>query len=161
MERIKRELPFAEVSTIRDRIERVIIDVPPDKLLDALRYVKEQLGGTHLTTITGMDDGKESIILMYHILLERGAEKLKYGYVTVRTKVPRDKPVIASSVPVYGEMAALYEREVYDLLGVKFEGHPDLRRLLLPETLPEGYHPLRKDFKGPTFEEEVTKSAGR
>jgi NADH-quinone oxidoreductase subunit C len=40
-----------------------------------------------------------------------------------------------------------YEREVYDLLGVKFRGHPNLRRLVLSEDWPEDAHPLRKDFK--------------
>ena len=144
VERIKSDLPFAEVSTIKDKIERIFIDVTPERLIETLRYVKEKLGGTHLTTITGMDDGKESITIMYHILLERDAEKLKYGYVTVRTKIPRDSPVLPSSVQIYGKMAELYEREVYDLFGIVFSGHPNLKRILLWEGFP-GY-PLRKDF---------------
>jgi NADH-quinone oxidoreductase subunit C len=66
--------------------------------------------------------------------------------VTVRASLPRDKPTIETIGDVR-ESAYLYEREVHDLLGVEFTGHPNLARFLLAEEWPEGVYPLRKEFK--------------
>jgi NADH-quinone oxidoreductase subunit C len=63
--------------------------------------------------------------------------------VRVKARVPEDAPTIASAVPLYAS-ANWMEREVYDLYGIHFDGHPDLRRILLYEEF-EG-HPLRKDY---------------
>ncbi len=88
--------------------------------------------------MTGLDTGKEIEILTH--LFGQGVE------VTVKTSTSRDKPKIDSLVDILPG-SIFYEREVYDLVGVKFEGHPNLQRLVLPEEWPEGVHPLRKDFK--------------
>jgi NADH-quinone oxidoreductase subunit C len=63
--------------------------------------------------------------------------------IRLRTSVSAQHPVIASLVPVWPG-ANWLEREIFDLFGVRFEGHPDLRRILLPEEF-EGF-PLRRDF---------------
>jgi NADH-quinone oxidoreductase subunit C len=63
--------------------------------------------------------------------------------VRVRTQVPAAEPVVASITGLYPGADAM-EREAYDLIGVRFEGHPDLTRILMPDEW-EG-HPLRKDF---------------
>jgi NADH-quinone oxidoreductase subunit C len=63
--------------------------------------------------------------------------------VRVRTQVPGDEPVVDSIANLYPGAEAM-EREAFDLLGVRFEGHPDLTRILMPEEW-EG-HPLRKDY---------------
>ncbi|MBI3324284.1 MAG: NADH-quinone oxidoreductase subunit C [Candidatus Omnitrophica bacterium] len=68
---------------------------------------------------------------------------LKHGPVAVRSKLPREDPRIASLVPLY-RGAEFQEREVYDLFGVIFEGHPDLRRIFMWDGF-KGY-PLRKDY---------------
>jgi NADH-quinone oxidoreductase subunit C len=63
--------------------------------------------------------------------------------IRLRTQVPESDPTIASLFPVHPGAEAL-EREVYDMFGIVFDGHPDLTRILMPEDW-EG-HPLRKDY---------------
>jgi Ni,Fe-hydrogenase III component G len=92
----------------------------------------------HLSTITGYQDG-ERICILYHFLDQQGA-------LNVRTCVPLADPVLPSISPVLIG-AILYEREIQDLLGVRFEGIVDGRRVILPEHFPPDVFPLRKDFK--------------
>lgn len=68
----------------------------------------------------------------------------KNDMLVIRTNIDRELPVIDSISKVF-KSAEWEEREAYDMFGIKFDGHPDLRRLLLPEDWPG--HPLRKDFK--------------
>jgi NADH-quinone oxidoreductase subunit C len=86
-------------------------------------------------------DNKEKLTAAYFL----------YSYthrhrVTVKVDAPREDPRMPSAVPVWNH-ANWQEREEYDLMGIIFEGHPDLRRVLLPEDWIG--HPLRKDFKEP------------
>ena len=92
----------------------------------------------HISTISGVDTGKEIEILPH--LFGQGTE------ITIKTSIPRDKPIIDSITDLLPG-AMFFEKEVHDLLGVRFRGHPNLTRLILPEDWPEGVHPLRKDFK--------------
>ena len=66
--------------------------------------------------------------------------------VSLRVVLPKDKPEIASLAPVL-EGANWIEREITEMLGINFIGHPDMRRLLLPDDWPEGVYPLRRDYK--------------
>lgn len=77
--------------------------------------------------------------LVYHLHSSR-----KRHTIELKAPLPKESPV-APSVTALWPSANFQEREVYDLLGIRFEGHPDLRRILLPDDF-EGY-PLRKDFK--------------
>ncbi len=76
--------------------------------------------------------------LQYHLVSIPKKNKLR-----LRVKLSGDDPVVDSLVPVWLG-AGWLEREIYDLMGIKFAGHPDLRRILLPDDW-EG-HPLRRDF---------------
>jgi len=96
-----------------------------------------------LSTITGVDLGNE-IELNYHLACE--------GAVTLKNRVSREKPFTKTITDIIPG-ANLYEREVFDLLGVVFEGHPDLKRLMLPDNWPQGNYPLRRDWK-PAVERE-------
>lgn len=91
-----------------------------------------------LSTITGYQDG-DKVCLVYHIIK-------KDGVVNMRTCLPLSNPIL-NSVSAILPAAVLYEREIQDLLGVKFEGIIDGRRSILPENFSEGVYPLRKDFK--------------
>lgn len=105
-----------------------------EKLKDVIKTLVEKHGFRHLITITGLE-ANDSLELVYH--LSRGGVIL-----SVRVDVPEGKPVVPTITDVIPG-AVLYEREVHDLLGVEFEGHPDLSPLLLPDDWPRGVHPLR------------------
>jgi NADH-quinone oxidoreductase subunit C len=97
-----------------------------------------------LSCITGIDNGPESnsMEVVYHLY------SIPYEVsLAIRVELPRDKPEVPSVTSVW-QTANWHERETYDLLGIQFEGHPDMRRILMPADW-EG-HPLRKDYEEPT-----------
>lgn len=94
-----------------------------------------------LSCITGIDNGAEAgtmevIYNLYSIPFNH--------HLAIKVVVPRDQPEVDTVSHIW-KTANWHEREVYDLLGIVFNGHPDLRRILLPADW-EG-HPLRKDYK--------------
>jgi len=66
--------------------------------------------------------------------------------ISFRVKLDKDNPSIDSITPII-KGAEWIEREMYELLGINFVGHPNLKRLLLPDEWPQGVHPLRTDYK--------------
>jgi NADH-quinone oxidoreductase subunit C len=94
-----------------------------------------------LVCLSGVDT-KENLEVVYHL------HSLTHRHtIVLKVSVPRDEPVTQSVVAVW-RGADWYEREAWDLLGIRFEGHPDLRRIMLPEDWVG--HPLRKDYVFPT-----------
>ena len=89
-------------------------------------------------SITGLDLGQD-LGCVYHLFSYRHKHTL-----VLKTTTPRQDPRLPSCVSVW-PAADWYEREVYDMYGVRFEGHPNLIRLLMPQDW-EG-HPMRKDYK--------------
>jgi len=130
------------VQAKRDR--RIFIPVLRNDLIKTVNILSSELNINHLSTITARDTGKE-IEILYHFLLNGVV-------ITIRTMCPKDDPTIDSIVHIFPG-AVLYERELNDILGVVPKGHPDLRRLVLPDDWVGGY-PLRKDWKPPQESEE-------
>lgn len=121
--------------------------VKPTALVEFATYLRDELSYDFLSSVTGVDYLPENIMeVVYHAYKSTGGPGLVF-----KTQAPRDNAVVPSLVPVYPG-AELQEREAYDLLGIRFEGHPDLRRILMWEGF-AGY-PLRKDWHEPFFEEE-------
>src|ERR1700676_874170 len=98
------------------------------------------LAFTYLSDVTGVDRFpiEPRFELNYHLLSLSRRETIR-----LRVRFPGDDPVIQSVVPVW-PTANWHEREIFDLFGIRFEGHPNLRRMLLPDDW-EGF-PLRKDY---------------
>jgi NADH-quinone oxidoreductase subunit C len=127
------------------RVDVVVADEA--NVVDVMDYLTDE-GIVHLSTITGRDDGNE-IELLYHMFEygeEEGEGDLGEGIVlTVRVHVPKGSPRIESITDVVPG-AAMYEREITDILGVEFEGHPNPETLLLPDDWEEDERPpLLKD----------------
>jgi NADH-quinone oxidoreductase subunit C/D len=118
-------------------------------LVEVATAIRDEFGFDLLTAVTAVDylpDNKMEVV--YHAYKTTGGPGLVF-----RVQVPRVDPIeVPSLIDVYPG-ADLQEREAWDLFGIKFTGHPDLRRILMWE----GYegHPLRKDWQEPFFEEEV------
>jgi len=124
-----------EIKNPRER--RIFLRVKREAFRETLEYLVNELGFKHLSTITGVDLGTE-IELLYHVVLNDAV------VLTVGFSVPKEKSTtrtITDLVP----SAVLYEREVHELLGVDFEGHPNLIPLVLPEGWPKDVYPLRKE----------------
>jgi NADH-quinone oxidoreductase subunit C len=116
--------------------------VKGDKIVDVCRFLKATTGleFDYCQDITAIDWPVRKVIeVVYHVysLVHR------HGLV-VKVETDRDKPSIATVEGVW-KAATWLEREIYDLFGVNFEGHSDLRRILLPDDWVG--HPLRKDYQ--------------
>ncbi len=136
---LKTAFPTAVKSANVVRRRRIRVECAPEATLDVLRYSKNQLGFDHLNYITAVDWGK-AFDLVYNLWSIQKMVELE-----VKTRVAhseRDELVdFPTSTGVY-EAADWFEREVYDLFGIRFVGHPDMRRILLREDWTS--HPLRK-----------------
>ncbi len=117
------------------------IRLAPDVVRTAARTLRDDptLAFDFLMCLSGVDYIKDGEIeLVYHLFSFKHRHRI-----TVKVRVPRENPRLPSVTPIWPG-ANFHEREVFDLYGVVFDGHPDLRRILLPEDW-EG-HPLRKDY---------------
>ncbi len=116
------------------------LTVAPEDLLQVMRYAKEACDFDILLCVSSVDNlGQEPRFEVNYTITqaEVGANLL------VRCPVSEENPSVPSIVPVW-RGANWLEREQYDLMGINFEGHPDMRRIMMWDGYP--HHPLRKDF---------------
>ena len=133
LESISSELEF---KVFDDMLE---VTLPVDQLPETAAVIKQELGYGMLMSITGVD-WKTSYQLVYHIY------KINSPFpIVLKCNLPHDENPEAPSLMPLWPGADFQEREIYDLLGVVFIGHPDLRRILLADDFPG--HPLRKDWQ--------------
>lgn len=117
-------------------------DVPAEVLVDFLRYLRDERGFDLLADVSGIDwgvDASPRFGVAYHLLSTAAHE-----YVRVVTVCSGGEPPRVPSVTSLFPAADWHEREAFDMFGIRFEGHPDLRRILMWDGYP--YFPLRKDF---------------
>jgi NADH-quinone oxidoreductase subunit C len=122
---------------LSDSFGEIVADVTAADWIDALSFARSQ-GYEFFDWLTGVDDPPEGFQVVAHVF-----DPVAMAHLLVRTWVPRTDPRLPSAVGVF-RGANWHERETYEMFGVIFDGHPDLRPLLLPDGF-EG-HPLRKDF---------------
>ncbi|UCD55221.1 MAG: NADH-quinone oxidoreductase subunit C [Candidatus Omnitrophota bacterium] len=119
--------------------KRVYIEIKPESIRKVAKYIFKDLGA-RFNIASGMD-GREDMEILYHFILEDINLLISF-----RVKLEKPKLEIDSLVPVF-EAANWIEREIHELLGINFKGHPDLRKLLLADDWPKDVYPLRRDYK--------------
>lgn len=121
-----------------DAWARATVDVPADAWVTGLTAARDVLSCDFFDWLSAVDELDAGFDVVAHLW----STTRRHG-VLVRTRIGRDEPHLASVVSVYPG-AAWHERETYEMFDIRFDGHDDLRGLLLPDEF-EG-HPLRKDF---------------
>lgn len=121
------------------RWNRVKITLPIEKVREAILRSQSILACDHLVQISAADNGK-SLELIYHLT---GPHRM---VIALAIDIPRDKPEVPTTSDLLPP-AGIYERQIHDLLGITFRGHPSLKRIILNEDWPENEYPLRKDWK--------------
>jgi NADH:ubiquinone oxidoreductase subunit C len=119
---------------------RLYVKVDRSVVVEAARFLKEDLGFDMPISAGGTDYIKKKVIELFWIIWSTNDNMV----LILKTDVDRDNPEIDSLTSVWLGVQK-FERETWELLGVNFRGHPKLKPLLLPEDWDEGY-PLRKDF---------------
>jgi len=133
---------FDSVAVQGGRFEHgeVTLEIAPARISSVCGYLKYDQKFVRLSSITAVDrcPAEPRFEVVYHVhSIERNLR------VRLKCRLPGAAPAIESVVSVW-RAANWYEREVFDLFGIRFTGHPDLRRIMLPDDW-EG-HPLRKDY---------------
>lgn len=116
------------------------IRVEADNIVEICTYLKNELHFIYLSDIFGIDrfTSEDRFEVVYNLISLRDREKL-----FVKVRLPEEEPVMDSVTGVW-KSASWMEREVYDMFGVKFNNHPDFRRIYMPEDYE--YYPMRKEF---------------
>jgi NADH-quinone oxidoreductase subunit C len=111
-----------------------------EQIFEVCRFAKHQLGFDFLVDISSVDNYGEDPrwTVIYHLRSMKSNVELR-----LKTDVSEEKSELPSVLAVW-RSTNWHEREIYDMMGIRFRGHPDLRRILMWEGYP--YHPLRKDF---------------
>ena len=127
--------------------KRLYVSVPPEHLYEVFDWLLSNLPGFRLGTSTGIDL-REGVGVFHHFPVNGTAL-----VITLKVVAPKPNPHVpslAAKIPAAGWI----EREIHDLLGVVFDGHPDLSRLVKAEAFPDTF-PLRRDFDAHEFKESI------
>lgn len=138
-------MPEDIISRLRDKFHAVNIEettqcvvIEAKDIKDLCLFLKDNLGFDYLSNLTAMDY-KDKLALVYIFYSFKLKNKL-----SLKVFLDRNSPSIESIAGIF-RAADWHEREAYDLMGINFSAHPDLRRILLPDDW-QG-HPLRKDYQ--------------
>lgn len=128
-----------------DGVVDPFIRIAPERIREVALYLRDDpaLQFDTLCLLTGMDYTGGKLGVVYHL-----ASVVLGHKIVLKVEVPADNPHVQSVESVW-KTANWHEREAFDMIGILFDDHPDLRRILMPDDW-EG-HPLRKDYKVPEF----------
>ncbi len=117
-----------------------LVHIKRERLYDACRFMKNTMHFIYLNEIIGTDrfTSEERFEVIYHLVSLRDRQRM-----FLKVLVDEENPSLPTVTDIW-KSANWNEREVFDMFGIRFEGHPDLRRIFLPEDFK--YYPLRKEF---------------
>lgn len=128
--------------SFRSSLDCEAVNVPMDHLVEVCKHLQNELGFDMLVDLTAIDFGIEAsprFTTIYHFF-----SSIHYTYFRVACECSQSEPPTMVSIADIWPTANWHEREAYDMFGIKFQGHPDLKRILMWPGYP--YYPLRKDF---------------
>ena len=139
LEEIKQNIE-TKFSGVTVTIEGLSLIIPKEHWFEVANFLKTnpEYSFDYLSSVTGTDY-RQYLEAVYHFY----SIAKKEGPLTIKVRTDMEKSVIPSVTPIW-RSAEFQEREAYDLVGIHFEGHPDLRRILMWDGFQ--YHPLRKDY---------------
>jgi NADH-quinone oxidoreductase subunit C len=129
-------------ATVRVSADHPAFNVPAADAISTLRWLRDEQGFDFLTDVTAIDWSAEQsprFTVVWHLY-----STTKHSYVRVAANCTDDVNPSMASATVLFPAANWHERETYDMFGIRFDGHPDLRRILMWDGYP--YFPLRKEF---------------
>ena len=130
------------LATVRASLDHPAVNLPATDVRAALKWLRDEFAFDLLADVTAID-WAEGVVprftVVYHLL-----STTRHDYLRVATDCPNDAEPAVPSVVSLWPGANWHEREAYDMFGIRFEGHPDLRRILMWEGYP--HFPLRKEF---------------
>jgi NADH-quinone oxidoreductase subunit C len=139
---LQKQFP-GKVGQMKEFRDEQYIEIDREIIRPAAAHLKNDLGFNLLLDITSVDHfGDEPRYEVVYEFTALGGPN-NQAHLRVKLKVSEDDPTVDTLVPVY-QGANWHEREVFDMMGIKFNGHPDLRRILMWDGYP--FHPLKKDF---------------
>lgn len=143
---LKEKFPDAIQDDTREGYKGIIVD--KNKLVEVATAIRDELGFDYLSSATGVDylGIGDHLEMVYHAYSTNGGPALVF-----KAQTPRDNAEIPSLIDVWPG-ADFQEREAWDLMGIRFSGHPNLKRILLWEGF--NGHPLRKDWKEAYYEQD-------
>ncbi len=132
------------VQLVYAKPKRIRVNVKPENIVDFAKFLRDEIKFDQPISVAGTDYPKENFIeVIYHIGCCTVPE-YRSSVFAFALKLPRDNPKTPTLIPVYRGVE-YHERETFEMLGVIFEGHPKLLKLLLPEDWAD-IPPMRKDF---------------
>lgn len=131
---------FPEASE-RPSLDHPALNIPVEHLLPMMKFLRDEAGFELLVDVTAIDGGERRprFTMVYHLLA-----LVNPHYLRVACDLPDAENPVAPSLVSLWPGANWHERETYDMFGIRFDGHPDLRRILMWDGYP--YFPLRKEF---------------
>ena len=141
-ERIRQEFPQSFVNAVEWRGD-VAVTVKRESLYEIATFLRNDrdMGFDYIVHVSSVDwpDDEDRFEVVYEVYSIRKRQRIR-----IKTRVPESDCEVPSLTDIW-KGANFMEREVYDMMGIRFKNHPDLRRVLMPDDFAEGY-PLRKDF---------------
>ena len=139
LQALKERFPEEVLGVQEKSTKRVYIQIKSSAIVGMAQFIFKEIGARF--NIASGVDARNHMEILYHFTVE-DIDLV----ISLRVDLPKTKLEIDSLTPVF-TAAQWIEREMHELLGINFLGHPELKPLLLPEDWPEGVYPLRKDYK--------------
>lgn len=151
------ELNFKDIQIRVSEDTKIILSAKKEQVFTILRFLKDN-GYDHLALISCVDWIERSEFELVYIVtpyLMNDKEYIEKGDIHLKTTISRENPEVKTVIPIFAN-AEPYEREIHELFGIKFEGHPRLTHLLLERDYE--IPPFRKDFNTREYVDEFFKS---